>query len=161
MKASKNTITDLTVPQDGDTILPPRRIRLRHHTGNQAATGSQLGARIRGKHHPGLGSNFFSSLIVLRCHFACRKINLLAIDGWCRQHTKRAPHFLMHSCCTDFFLLVVRVHSHTLTPCTCMAQVTKQFVCVSPKNTHTSSRNAVHLAALDDTTHGHSFITFS
>ena len=57
--------------------------------------------------------------------------------------------------------LVVKANSHTLTPCTCMAQVTKHSVCVSPKNTHTSSRNVVHLAALDDTTHGHSFLTFS
>ena len=64
LKALKNTITHLIVPHDGGTILLPRRIRhhdLRHHDGNQAATGSQLGAGIRGKHHPGLNSNFFSS----------------------------------------------------------------------------------------------------
>ena len=30
------------------------------------------------------------------------------------RHTFRAPHFLMHSSCTDLFLLVVRVYSHTL-----------------------------------------------
>ena len=36
-----------------------RRIRLRHHDGNQAAIGNQSGAGIRGKHHPGLNSNFF------------------------------------------------------------------------------------------------------
>ena len=74
----------------------------------------------------------------------------------------RAPHLLMHSCCTDVFLLVVRVYSHTLTPCTCMAQVTKHIVCVSPTNIHTSSssRNVVHLAE-PDTTHGHSFLTYS
>ena len=48
----------------------------------------------------------FSSLIVQRCHFACRKCNLLAIDEVCRQHTYRAPHFLMHSCCTDLFYLM-------------------------------------------------------
>ena len=40
-------------------------------------------------------------------------------------------------------------------------QVTKHIVCGSSKNTHTSSRNVVHLATLDDTTHGHSFLTFS
>ena len=58
LKASKNTITDLNLV--GDSILPPgRRIHLRHQTGNQAATASQLGARIRGKHHPGQNSNFF------------------------------------------------------------------------------------------------------
>ena len=48
--------------QDGDTILlPGRRIHLRYHTGDQAATGSQLGTGIRGKHHPGLNSNFILS----------------------------------------------------------------------------------------------------
>ena len=78
---------------------------------------------------------------------------------FCRQHTYRTSHFLMHSCCTELFLLVVRVHSHTLNPCTFMAQVTKRIVCVSPQNTHT--RNVVHIAALDDTTHGNSFLTFS
>ena len=83
------------------------------------------------------------------------------VDWTCRRHTYSAPHFLIHSWCTDLFLFVVRVYSHTLTPCTCMAHVTKQIVCVSPRNTHTSSRNVVHLAALDDTTHGHSFLTFS
>ena len=40
---------------------------------------SQIEAGIRGKHHPGLNSNF--SFFVQRCHFACRKFNLLAIDG--------------------------------------------------------------------------------
>ena len=34
------------LPQDGDTILLPRRIRLRHHHGNQAATGSRFGAGV-------------------------------------------------------------------------------------------------------------------
>ena len=53
LKASKKTITDLNLEQDADSVLPAgRRIHLRHHTGNQAATGSQLGAGIRGKHHP-------------------------------------------------------------------------------------------------------------
>ena len=57
LKASKNTITDLKIVQDGDTILLlGRRIHLRHHTGNQAATGSQIEAGIRGKHYPGLNN---------------------------------------------------------------------------------------------------------
>ena len=55
LKASKNTITDLNLVQDGDSTLPPgRRIHLRHHTGNKAATGSQIEAGIRGDHHPSL-----------------------------------------------------------------------------------------------------------
>ena len=59
LKASKNTITDLNYLQDGDSIFPPgRRIHLRHHTGNKAATGSQIEAGTRGKHHPGLNSDF-------------------------------------------------------------------------------------------------------
>ena len=39
-----------------------------------------------------------------------------------------------------------------------MAQVTKHIVCVSPKNTHTSSCNVGHLASLDDTKHRHLFL---
>ena len=78
----------------------------------------------------------------------------------CRRHTYRVHDFLLDSCCTDLFLLVVRVYSRTLTPCTMMAQVTKHIVCGSPKNTHTSSRNVVHLATFDDTKHGHSFLSF-
>ena len=61
LKASKNTITDLNVVQDGDSTPPPgRRIHLRQRTGNQAATGSQIEAGTRGKHHPGLNSHFCS-----------------------------------------------------------------------------------------------------
>ena len=40
----------------------PFRIHLRQNTGNQAPTGSQFEAGIRGKHHPGLNSSNFSSL---------------------------------------------------------------------------------------------------
>ena len=59
LKASKNTITDLNFVQDGDSTLPPgRRTHLRHHAGNKAAAGSQIEDVIRGKHHPGLNSNF-------------------------------------------------------------------------------------------------------
>ena len=98
LKASKNTITNLNLVQDGDSTLPPgRRIHLGHHTANKAATGSQIEAGIRVKHHPGLNIKFF--FFVQRCHFACRKFNLLAVDGECRQTTNGAPHFLMHSCC--------------------------------------------------------------
>ena len=57
LKASKNTIADLKLVEDGDTILlPGRRIHLRHRAGNQAATGSQIEAGIRGKHYPGLNN---------------------------------------------------------------------------------------------------------
>ena len=61
LKASKNTATNLNLVQEGDSsILPPgRRIHLPHQTGNHAATGSQIEAGIRGKHHPGLDSDFF------------------------------------------------------------------------------------------------------
>ena len=112
-----------------------------------------------------------ANIIGLNCNFSslfrdgillARNFYLLAIDGCVDRHTYGAPHFPMHIRCTDVFLLVVRVYSHTLTPCTCMAQVTKHIVCVSPTNMHTSSssRNVVHLAE-PDTTHGHSFLTFS
>ena len=59
LKASKKTNTDLNLAQDGDSTLPPgRRIHLRHRTGSRAATGRQIEAGIRGKHHPGLNSIF-------------------------------------------------------------------------------------------------------
>ena len=46
------------------------------------------------------------------------------------------PLFLMHSCCAVSLQSCCQsVQSHMLTPCTCMAQVTKHIVCVSPKNT--------------------------
>ena len=49
LKALKNTIVDLKLLQDGDTILLPQRIRLhlRHHDGNQAATCGQRGTGTR------------------------------------------------------------------------------------------------------------------
>ena len=53
-KALTNTIIDLKLLQDGDTILLLQRFRLhlRHHDGNQAATCGQRGAGIRGNLHP-------------------------------------------------------------------------------------------------------------
>ena len=59
LKALRNTVIDLKLLQDGDTIFPPPRIYLRHHDGNQAATCGQLGTGIRGNHYPGLNSDFF------------------------------------------------------------------------------------------------------
>ena len=73
---------------------------------------------------------FFSSLIVQRCHFACRKINLLAIDGVCKQYTYRAPLFSCTVVAQSRCSHVVIVCSHTMIPCICMAQVTKHIVCV-------------------------------
>ena len=59
LTAVRNTIVDWKLPQDGGTILLPRRIHLRHQDGNQAATCSQLGTGVRGNHHPGPNSYFF------------------------------------------------------------------------------------------------------
>ena len=72
---------------------------------------------------------------VQRCHFACRKFNLLAIDGVCRQRTTFSHAQSLHR---RFFLLSECAVTHW-PPCTCIAQVTKHIVCVSPKNIHTSS----------------------
>ena len=58
-KALKNTIIDLKLRQDGNTILLPRCIHLRQHDGYQGAICGQLGAGTRGNHHPGLNSEFF------------------------------------------------------------------------------------------------------
>ena len=99
LKASKNTIIDLKLPQDGE------RIHLRHHDGKQAATCGQLGAGIRGKHHPGLKSNFsFSSLF--------RDVISLARNLISWQSTTARHVFLMPSLLRS---LVVRVYSHTFT----------------------------------------------
>ena len=81
LKALRNAIIDLKFLQDGDTILLPQRIHLRHHDGKQAATCGQLGAGILGNHHPGLNSEFFlfncsSDVISLAAIY-----NLLTIDG--------------------------------------------------------------------------------
>ena len=62
----------------------------------------------------------------------------------CRQHTYRAPHFPMHSCCA----VSLQSCCHRLTPCTCTAQVTKHIVCVSPKNTHTSRNEKIETGAV-------------
>ena len=51
--------------------------------------------------------NFF---FVQRCHFACRKLNLLVIDGVCEQHTCRVHVFLMHSCCAVILSLTSRTN---------------------------------------------------
>ena len=59
LKALRKTSIDMKLLQDGDTIFLPQRIYLRHHDGHQAATCGQLGAGIRGNHHPELNSDFF------------------------------------------------------------------------------------------------------
>ena len=38
-------------------------VTMRAETNSQAATGSQLGGGIRGKHHPGLNSKHFSLIV--------------------------------------------------------------------------------------------------
>ena len=106
--------------------------------------------------------DFSVFFFVLRCHFACRKCNLLALDGECRQtHLPRTTFShaqLLHR--RVLYLLSESTVTHW-PPCTCMAQVTKHTVCVPPKNIHTSSssRNVVHLAE-PDSTHRHSFLAF-
>ena len=59
LKALRNTIIGLMLLQDGDTILLPQRIHLRHHDGNQAASCGQLGTGTRGSLYPGVNSDFF------------------------------------------------------------------------------------------------------
>ena len=61
LKALRKTIIDLKLLHNGDTILLPQRIHLRHHGDNHAATCGQLGAGIRGNHHPGLNSELCMS----------------------------------------------------------------------------------------------------
>ena len=52
--------------------------------------------------------NIWNPMLGLVCH---ANVGVFIVD----RHTHRAPHFLMHSFCTDLFLLVVRVYSRTLT----------------------------------------------
>ena len=129
LKVSKKMITDLQLVQDGDSIhFPRRRIHLRHHTGNQAATGSQLGAGIRGEHHPGPNSKKCSSLIVQRCHVACRKFNLLAIDGRCKQ--MHLPHAIIE--CVQLFTLCL----HSFARIQVMLTMTYKFLLWSARWMH-------------------------
>ena len=147
------------LPQDGDTIFLPRRIRFRHHHHNQAATGSQLGAGIRGEHHPGLNS-FFLLQLCRDVIFACRKFDLLAIDGGVQ--TAHLPR-------TTFSCTVVAQSRCSLVCQSVQSHVDPMHLhgssheahCLRFAQKHTSSRNVVHLAALDDTKHGYSFPTFS
>ena len=53
------TTIDLKHLQDGDAILLPKHIHLRHHDGKQAATCGQRGTGIRGNLHLGGNSDFF------------------------------------------------------------------------------------------------------
>ena len=115
--------------------------------GIQAAIYGQLGAGIRGKHHPGPNSNFlFRDVISLTGNL----ISWQSTEGVDR-HTCRARVF---SHAQSFHRHVVRVCSH--------AAHSLRFAqnCVSPKITHTSSRNDVYHATLDDTKHGHSFLIY-
>ena len=94
----RDVLTTGCIPCATENTYIRRRVRLRHHVGNQALTCGQLGAGIRGTQNPGLNSIF--SKMYLRCHFACQKFNLLAIDGGVNS-TLASHHFLMDSCCTD------------------------------------------------------------
>ena len=160
LKASKQTTTDLNLAQHGDSILLPGRIHLRLHTGNKAAIGSEIEARIRGKHHPRLNSNIF--FFVQRCHYACWKFNLLAIDGECRQTQLPRTTFSHAQLLHRRVSLSVRVYSHTLTSMHLHGSSHEAHCLHLAQNIHnsSSSRNVVHHAE-PDTTHGHSLLTFS
>ena len=96
----------------GWRFYPSSRTTHSSSSGNKAAPGSQIEAGIRGKHHPGLNSNFF---FVQRCHIACRKFNPLAIDGVCRQTDLPRTTFSHAQLLHRLFSVVVRVYSPTLT----------------------------------------------
>ena len=84
-------------------------------------------------------------------------IELVLVD----RHTYRAPHFLMHSCCAVFFVVLLSECTVTHWPhASRVAHVTKHVVCVLAQKTLTPHR-AMSCTLLDDTTHGHSFLTFS
>ena len=107
--AFKNTITDFNLVQDGDSILPPgRRTLLRHRIGSRAATGSQIVAGIRGKHHPGLNRIFPS-------FFRCVSSLAGNLISW---HHIFSCTVVAQTC---FYLLSECTVSHGY-PCTCMAQ---------------------------------------
>ena len=74
-------ITQLILEQDGDcTLHPDQHLRLRPHTGSSTTIGSRIKVGILGELRPGLKSNFLFFFFFQRCHFACWKFNLLAID---------------------------------------------------------------------------------
>ena len=110
-----NNFDDVNFVQDGDSTFPPgRRIHLRQRIGSRTASGGQIEAGIRGKHH------------LQRCHFACPKFNLLAMDrGGVDRHTYRTTFShaqLLRSC---FAVLL---------SCTCMAQDCSASLCRTSKH---------------------------
>ena len=143
-EASKNTITDLNLVQDGDCTLPPGR-RIRSWDSWQTSSWTE--------------QYFF--FLVQRCHSACRKFSLLAIDGRCRQR-HRAPHFLMHSCCAVSLQSCCQsVQSHIDLHALAWLKTRSTLSAFRPKTfTPRPRRNVVHLAE-PHTTHGHSFLAFS
>ena len=162
LKASKSTITDLNA-RTGWRFYPSCRTTHASSSSNWQPSSDWKSNWSRDSWQTSSWTEqYFFFFNCSEMSFRLPEIESPGNRRVCRQHTHRAPHLLMHSCCTDLFFLVVRVCSHTLTPCTCMAQVTKHIVCVSPKNipNPSSSRTVVHLAE-PDTTHGHSFLTFS
>ena len=109
---------------------------------------------------------FFELLQMSDSYFACQKLNLLAIDGRCEQYTVRVHVFLMRilsACLSQLVVTVVQVdtatESRTDPTHTCGSRLTEHIVCVLPKNSHTSPRNVICYTSLDDTEHGHSFLT--
>ena len=114
LKALKNTVIDLKLPHDGDTILLPRRIRWQA-TSDWKSTWSWDSWQTS----PWTEQYFFfnCSEISIRLPEIC---NLLAIDGVCRQtHLPRTTfshaqmlHRLVFTCCQSVQSHIDPMHLH-------------------------------------------------
>ena len=102
LKVLMNAVIDLKLLQDDD--------------GNQAATCGQRGTEIRGHLHPGENSDY-SFNCSRRVIFISRagKLNLLAIDGRCKQYTYRAHVFSRTVCQRACPTLLSQLYSHLVT----------------------------------------------
>ena len=168
LKALRNTIIGLMSIQDGDTILLPQRIHLRHHDGNQAATCGQLGTGTRGSLYPGVNSDFF---IVPDESFVFRlpvNLNYWQSTG-VKQYIYRAHVFLMRilsACLSQLAVTVVQVDTATLSrtdPTHRVAQDRGAHCLCLTQTRHISSRNGIRYTSLEHHTYTgrmHSFLIF-
>ena len=157
------------------TVWRPRRIRLRTWTSYRMAILSffhdafifvitmatkqrlvvgQFGAGIRGNVHPGLNSEFFfdcSSDVLSLAGNIITWQSTVGVNSTLTAHTFFSCTVVVQSSCHWLHAQISRI--------TRGSRITEHIVSVFPQNIHTSWRNVLRHASLDDTMHGHSFFT--
>ena len=165
LKASKNTITDLNLVQDGE-FYPSSRTT--HSSSSSHCQQSSDWKTNRSwdswRTSSWTEQSFFFSVIVQRCHFASQKFNLLAVDRRSRQtHVLRTTSSHAQLLHIRLFLLVVIEYSHTLTSMH-LPGSSHEAQCLRFAQKHSHLILVAQLSCTlqkPDTTHGHSFLAFS